>query len=182
MTDSFTYIDMVCGKYGEHPEEKRIHLMDDNEIDIYCAWKARTKMVTDYKKYLAIDKRTKLVNSELLTRWDLHQELFRVYLRYATQEDDFERKYENIKYIYKMEVYDNRAKFKQFMYHLEPRIVKKFDANLNIIYVKTYSFPEYWKTCGYKHPFQLLLSAKQKICDIFIHYKYNRNYKSKLQI
>jgi len=182
MTESFTYIDMVCGKYGTHPEEKRIHLMDNDQIAIYCAWKARTKMVTDYKKYLAIDKRTKLINSELMTRWDLHRELFRVYLRYATQEDDFDRKYEDLKYYYKMEIYEKRTAYNQLMYHLEPRIVKKFDANLNIVYVKTCSFPEYWKACGYKRPFPLLLSAKKKICDSFVKYKYNTNYKSKLQI
>ena len=172
MTELFTYIDLITGKYGTNPEEQRIHVMDDKEIDIYCAWKARTKMVSDYKRYLALDKRAKIVNQNLMTRWDLQRELFRIYLRHAIKEDEFDQLYEDLKYYNKIDILDKRQQLINFVQYLEPRIVKKFDRNLNVIRVKTYNYPEHWRVCGYKPLFETLVKSKRRIYNAFVLYKY----------
>ena len=172
MTELFTYIDLITGKYGARPEEQRIHIMDNAEMDAYCEWKARTKMVSDYKRYLALDKRAKIVNQNLMTRWDLQRELFRIYLRHAIKEEDFDQLYEDLKYYNKMDILEKRQQLVNFVQHLEPRIVKKFDRNLNVVCVKTYNFPEHWRTCGYKPSFEILTNSKKRIRNAFVLYKY----------
>jgi hypothetical protein len=172
MTELFTYIDLITGKYGARPEEQRIHIMDNAEMDAYCAWKARTKMVSDYKRYLALDKRAKIVNQNLMTRWDLQRELFRIYLRHAIKEEEFDQLYEDLKYYNKMDILEKRQQLINFVQHLEPRIVKRFDRNLNVVRVKTYNFPEHWRTCGYKPSFETLTNSKKRIYNAFVLYKY----------
>ena len=172
MTESiqFSYLELITGKYGVAPPEQRIHIMDDAELRTYCAWRARNKMVSEYKRYLALNKRAMIVNQNL-TRWDMERELFRVYSRYAIKEDDFDQIYDDQMYYCKLDIIDKRNQFNQWMYYLDPRTVKKFDRDLNVISVKTYNFPEHWRACGYKSSFSTMLEAKKHIVSAWYKYK-----------
>jgi hypothetical protein len=162
MTESFTYHDMVCGHYGTAPEEKRIHIMDETEMKRFCAWRARAKMVSDYKRYLALNKRAMIVN-RTMTRWDMDRELFRIYLRYAVKEEEFDQVYDELIYLNKQTIWKARAKLATFMKHLDPIVVKRLDRNLNIVYQKSYNYPEHWRARGYSASLSTLIDAKRRI-------------------
>ena len=166
MTESFTYHDMVCGRYGTAPEEQRIHVMDETEMKQFCAWRARAKMVSDYKRYLALNKRAMIVN-RTMTRWDMDRELFRIYLRYAVKEEEFDQVYDDLIYLNKQTIWKARAKLTKFMEHLDPIVVKRLDPYLNIVYEKSYNYPEHWRARGYGAPMTTLIDAKRRIATAY---------------
>jgi hypothetical protein len=167
MTESFTYHDMVCGHYGTEPEEKRIHIMDETEMNRFCAWRARARMVSDYKRYLALNKRAMIANPTM-TRWDMDRELFRIYLRYAVKEEEFDQVYDDLIYLNKQTIRKARAKLATFMKHLDPIVVKRLDPHLNIVYEKSYNYPEHWRARGYSAPLTILMDAKRRIAVVYM--------------
>lgn len=167
MTESFTYNDMVSGRYGKAPEEQRIHVMDEAEMTLFCQWRARAKMVTDYKRYLALNKRAFIVGQNLVNRWELERELYRIYVRYAVKEEEFDQTFSDLTYHYKKDVLMARNRLSTFMQHLDPIRIRKLDPNLKRIWVKTYNFPQHWRACGYRSEFSELLDAKKRILTAY---------------
>ena len=104
-----------------------------------------------------------MIVNRTMTRWDMDRELFRIYLRYAVKEEEFDQVYDDLIYLNKQTIWKARAKLATFMKHLDPIVVKRLDSHLNIVYEKSYNYPEHWRARGYSAPLSALIDAKRRI-------------------
>ena len=166
--NNFTYHEFVSLKYSK-PVTKALILDLENNASLhgdYCEYMMRLILINREKKFRALNKRTCIqYQNGMLTYRDVKTEQLRNYIKYGTEEEDFEKMKFDIFYHHHDKIREDIHAQRVLEQALKPILIKKFNKDLKVICARTYDYPAHWRARGYKTDRITLGICKTRIVD-----------------
>ena len=148
---NFTYNEFVSLNYSKPVTLDILDLANVSlQID-YCEYMMRLILINREKRFRALNKRTSIqYQNGMLTYRDVKNEQLKNYIKYGTEEEDFEKMKIDIFYHHRDKIREDIRVQRVLDQALKPILIKKFNKDLKVISVKTYDYPAHWRARGYK--------------------------------
>jgi hypothetical protein len=159
--NNFTYDEFMSLKYS-----KPVIAVDLANVSDYCEYMMRLVLINREKRFRALNKRTSIqYQNGMLTYRDVKTEQLRHYIKYGTEEEDFETMKMNIFYQHYDKIQEDIRAQRVLDQALKPILIKKFNKDLKVISVRTYDYPAHWRARGYKMDRIALEISKTRIVN-----------------
>lgn len=156
--NNFTYHEFVSLNYSkpviypmQHLLKSLINALTLDLANNYCEYMMRLILINREKRFRALNKRTCIqYQNGMLTHKDTKTEQLRNYIKYGTEEEDFEKMKIDIFYHHRDRIREDIRVQRVLDQALKPILKKKFNKDFKVISVMTYDYPAHWKARGYK--------------------------------